>query len=65
MNATHGHFKGVTARVSGRDTERLAVGHDIAESIADKYAANIERPSQFGRGSRFAVAIKALRDAGQ
>lgn len=65
VNATLGQTKGVTERVKGPPDEALALGYDVADALADKYALGIARPPQFGRGSRFDAAVRALREAGQ
>ena len=40
-------------------------GYEIAESLADKFAPEVKRPTMHGRGSRFSVALEALQQAQQ
>ena len=40
-------------------------GYEIAESLADKLAPEVQRPALYGRGSRFRAALEALQTAKQ
>ena len=44
---------------------RTKYGYEIAEALADKLAPEVKRPSLYGRGGRFDVALEALRQAQQ
>lgn len=57
--------RGVGGHVDGNAGDMVARGFDIAEALAEKYAAkHCSHRMYSGRGRRFAAAVEALRKAG-